>query len=330
MLGFGNDDSVGGAGINFKAEKAPVMWSTNSGQVDTGFNTSTEALQRQREFVNAINGANGIGNQQAVFQQLQGVANGTGPNPAQAALANATGQNVSNQAALMASARGAGANPALIARQAAMQGAGIQQNAAGQAAALQAQQQLAAMGQLGGIAGQQVAQQAGAIQGFNQNAQGLHQNVLGAMGAMNSANVANSSQANAANAGIAKEVGGQQADLFRGALEKVGSAAQSMAGGGAAPMASGGEVAGPRSRVGQHFKGLPAPTANVGDALKSGGAVPGKPKVAGDSVKNDTVNARLSPGEIVIPRSIAQGPDAGDKARAFVEAVLAQQGMRRK
>lgn len=65
--------------------------------------------------------------------------------------------------------------------------------------------------------------------------------------------------------------------------------------------------------------------------LKSGGGVGGKPKVKGDSVKNDTVPAMLSPGEIVIPRSIAQGPDAPDKAAAFVAAILAKNGgMRRK
>lgn len=38
---------------------------------------------------------------------------------------------------------------------------------------------------------------------------------------------------------------------------------------------------------------------------RSGGKVPGKSKVKGDSPKNDIVPARLSPGEIVLPRSIA-------------------------
>jgi len=32
--------------------------------------------------------------------------------------------------------------------------------------------------------------------------------------------------------------------------------------------------------------------------------VPGKPKVSGDSEKNDTVPMRLSPGEAVLPRSL--------------------------
>lgn len=38
---------------------------------------------------------------------------------------------------------------------------------------------------------------------------------------------------------------------------------------------------------------------------KEGGEVPGKAKVKGDSPKNDTVTAKLSPGEVVIPRSAA-------------------------
>lgn len=47
-----------------------------------------------------------------------------------------------------------------------------------------------------------------------------------------------------------------------------------------------------------------------------GGQVPGKAKVQGDSPKNDVVNAKLSPGEIVIPRSIAHDPK---KAAKFIE-----------
>lgn len=50
--------------------------------------------------------------------------------------------------------------------------------------------------------------------------------------------------------------------------------------------------------------------------MKLGGHVPGKAKVAGDSEMNDTVDAKLSPGEIVIPRSIANDPNA---AREFVK-----------
>ena len=52
-----------------------------------------------------------------------------------------------------------------------------------------------------------------------------------------------------------------------------------------------------------------------------GGPVPGKARTFGDDEANDTVPAMLSPGEIVIPRSIAQRPDAASAAADFVAAV---------
>lgn len=46
---------------------------------------------------------------------------------------------------------------------------------------------------------------------------------------------------------------------------------------------------------------------------KDGGEVPGKAKVEGDSPKNDTVDAKLSPGEVVAPRSAMQDDEEFDK-----------------
>lgn len=43
-----------------------------------------------------------------------------------------------------------------------------------------------------------------------------------------------------------------------------------------------------------------------GICLTGGGTVPGKARVSGDSLRNDTVPARLSPGEAVIPRTTVQ------------------------
>lgn len=54
--------------------------------------------------------------------------------------------------------------------------------------------------------------------------------------------------------------------------------------------------------------------------------VPGKAKVKGDSKENDTVPAKLSPGEIIIPRSVAMSPNAPELAAKFVAAVKAKQG----
>jgi hypothetical protein len=64
-------------------------------------------------------------------------------------------------------------------------------------------------------------------------------------------------------------------------------------------------------------------------AAKSGGKVPGKSKVKDDSLKNDTVPAMLSAGEIVIPRHITMHPDAPEKAAAFVRAILAKKGLKK-
>jgi len=90
------------------------------------------------------------GQQQGTADQLQGIVQGTGPNPAMAALNQRTGENVANQAALMAGQRGAGANVGMMARQAAQQGGNLQQQAVGQGATMQAQQSLNALGQIGG------------------------------------------------------------------------------------------------------------------------------------------------------------------------------------
>jgi hypothetical protein len=61
-------------------------------------------------------------------------------------------------------------------------------------------------------------------------------------------------------------------------------------------------------------------------AAKSGGSVPGKAKVAGDSYANDTVPAILSPGEVVIPRHIMQGKNPAADAAKFVAAIMAKNG----
>lgn len=53
--------------------------------------------------------------------------------------------------------------------------------------------------------------------------------------------------------------------------------------------------------------------------MARGGPVPGHAKVAGNSLKNDVVPAVLSPGEVVLPRSVTQAPDAAAKAAEFVE-----------
>lgn len=59
-------------------------------------------------------------------------------------------------------------------------------------------------------------------------------------------------------------------------------------------------------------------------AFSEGGSVPGEPKVFGDSSVNDTVPAKLTPLEIVLPLSVTMRPDAPEAAAAFVAAVKAR------
>jgi hypothetical protein len=60
----------------------------------------------------------------------------------------------------------------------------------------------------------------------------------------------------------------------------------------------------------------------IGSLFSKGGVVPGQPVVKGDSPKNDIVPAQLSPGEIVIPRSVVQGGREG--MMEFLEQKLAE------
>lgn len=440
---FGAGPSGDTNGLNFQARGTNILQPTTEGQATGAYDQSQQALQQQQAFLQALQAQNGIQNQSSVFNQMQGVENGTGPNPAQAMLSQATGNNIASTAALIAGQRGASANPALIARQAAMQGANLNQQAAGQGASMQAQQSLAALGQLGGMANQQVANQAAATQGYNQAAQSEQQNLLNAIQGQNNANVSMQGNLNSANAGVSESlipVQNKNIGTLTKALPMVGS--MMAHGGEVKKMADGGDVmpssSGPQSFVGQHFalfgsapssmssaagpqiQGAPQPgvvaepqdssggkpsmpggggqsvggnplsggmptdlfggadasgvmaggpmdaigggagaaaggaeagglmaeaaplvmLANKGGAIPKkpvngeklaakGKEVPGKAKVKGDSLKNDIVDAKLSPGEIVIPRSIAQGPNAPAQAAAFVQAILAKKGIRR-
>lgn len=56
--------------------------------------------------------------------------------------------------------------------------------------------------------------------------------------------------------------------------------------------------------------------------LNSGGRIEGEAKHDGDHPENDTVQAHLSPGEIVIPRSFAKHPEA---AKAFIESLFSKE-----
>lgn len=269
------------------------------------------AIQRQR--------ANEIYAQQKTLAEALGAqARGEGPNPALAQLQMATGQNVGNQMAMAAGARGANLNPALAARQAMLAGGNIQQQAAGQGAVMQAQQQLAAQnayaGQLQGMQGM----------AFNQAGQNLSA-ILGQDQARMGIENANAAARNALVGGVLNSVAGAATMGLAGGGTKPG-AKKDLLGGGPTP----GE--GPTSNIGAHGGqlqsrgGFVTPYKDGGQvpfplALVSGGKVPGKAQKEGDSLQNDIQPALLSPGEIVIPRSIALHKDAPEKAKSFVEQI---------
>jgi hypothetical protein len=446
MLGIG--PNAGQQGLAFSPGAANQQQPTTSAQAGTAYNQAQSGIAGQQSFLNALQGQNGIANQSSVFNQLQGVANGTGPNPAQAQLAQATGANTANQAALMAGQRGAGANVGLMARQAAQQGGANQQAAAGQAATLQANQSLGALGQLSGIAGQQVGQQAaatGAVTNATQNEQGT---LLNAIQGQNATNVQMQSNQNNVSGQLANTGAQQQGQLIGGTINGV-SGALGLASGGMIPHYANGTpdatvssipdvtqappapTGGPKSNLGKGMaamgksmapagtggaysagqgiggaigKGLvalfgsnaptpgitatgqaapsdtPQPSYSAQPAAASGMSastsgitstapfgmenmarggkvpamvspgegylppqavdqvargkaplqvaqkIPGKAKVKGDSLKNDTVPKTLEEGGIVLPRSVMESKHPHWEAHKFVSAIMAKQG----
>lgn len=194
-------------GLNneFQAGSANIQAGTNAAQLNNAYTQTQGALGQQQGVVNQLQPGigQGVASQGTLTGMLTNQAQGNGPNPAQAALNQATGRNVANQAALMAGQRGAGANVGMIARQNAQQGAATQQEAAGQSATLQAQQQLAAEQNLQNLAATQVGQGTGAVTTLNQAGQN-EQNILqGANTAFNNAGVGMQSNLNNVNSQVA-------------------------------------------------------------------------------------------------------------------------------
>lgn len=226
----------------WQATQAQLIDPVSAAQAQNAYGQTQNALQQQQSLARVLAQQGGAQNQSQVFgqeqqlaQALQNQANGNGPNPAQQALANATGANVANQAALMAGQRGASGNAGLIARQAAQQGAGIQQNAVGQSAVLQAQQQLAAQQQLQAqqaqmaqLAGQQVNQQANAVTGYNEAAQNQQAQLLNAIGQQNNARVASQANANSGNAALAQQNAQTQQATVGGLINQGAGAAMKL------------------------------------------------------------------------------------------------------
>jgi hypothetical protein len=322
MFGGGPNNS------RFEAQSAPIINPVTGEQ-------STQSLNQNNELINAIQAQGGIGNQSDVYNRLKMIAEGNGPNPAQTMLNAETGKNIAAQGALMAGQRGASVNPALIARMAARRGAELQQNAVGQGATLQANQSLGALQGMGNIAGQQVGNQI-------QTTQSQRDALLGAINNSNMANVANTGNMNTTNQKMA-EVNAKSGEKgVGGLLSSLGTIAATLGTGGAAaaiPAAAGiagGIAAGNQAHGGLITKPLPPhlqATANIyhsgGEVMdmNPGGKVPGQAPYPGDTEKNDTQPALLTPGEVVIPKSIMESKDPVRGAAQFVAKLQKEKGM---
>jgi hypothetical protein len=60
--------------------------------------------------------------------------------------------------------------------------------------------------------------------------------------------------------------------------------------------------------------------------MQAGGMVPGRALYHGNNKKNDSVTAKLSPGEVVIPRSVMESHDPASGAKEFVKGIIQQKG----
>lgn len=325
-----------GATNNFKPQDA-----------SSGANLSLQQGQQQDVY----------GQQQALASQLLAQTQGQGPGQQ---LINAqSGNNQAAMAATEAGVRGASANPALIARNAAIQGQqGNAQNLNAQAA-LQLQSQGALGQQQAQMAGQTLQGQSidqGAIASLNnvgagvagQNAQtnrgvagGLIGGLAGVLGLNQGGEVPKYSSGGPI-MGI-QQYGGSGIPNYGGDTggggSPLGAALSKMIGSigafGTSPQAppnpyeGSGFSADQMGQMSDRYQAVEAgglPMEALAAPMRAGGKVPGKASVKGDSEKNDVVPAMLSPGEEVIPRSIAQGPNAPQKAAEFIRHLRARKG----
>lgn len=277
LLGLGGGQS--GTGINpavasgGMAGTSGIINPVDQGQTAAAYTGTQNSMQAQNALLAAMQGQNGLGLQSQAAQGYSNLANGVGPNPAQAQLAQNTAANVAQIGAQMAGQRGAGGNVGLMARQVGQQGAATQQNAVGQAATLQAQQQVQGLQGLAGqgntIAGQQIGQ-TNANTGSQQAEQA---NLINAITGQNNTNVSQASNINNANAGLANtQLQGQQG-MIGGLMNTIGGGASNMMG------AHGGQVrryedGGEVETGGGADIGSPSFASDAGASALSGGIGP--------------------------------------------------------
>lgn len=235
----------------------------------------------------------------ALYNQYQQMAAGQGPSLAQGQLQQATDQNIRQAMALGQAQQGQGLGYASALRNIADQGAAARQQMAGQSALIRNQEQMQALGAMGGLGGQMMGG-------------GLQASGMGMQGQQFGASLEANRQAAEA---------GNRRQFFGGILNAAGGLL-GLGGGGGQPQVGGNGGGGWGGPTGYGIPGMAY--GGMVPSYACGGEAPGKMARGGpvDSEKNDTVPAMLSPGEIVIPRSVTLAPDAPERAAAFVAAIM--------
>lgn len=243
----------------------------------------------ERETFGALGASRGVGEEQAALADaLRAQAEGRGLSLAQMQYRQALEASQAAAASQLASARGL--TPAQAQRLMLTQQAGARAGAAAQSAQLRLQEQQAAQAALGNLLGQRRQQE---LLG-GQLAAGLY----GTAGSLGTQQAISQAELNQRAAQAAMGAGQSQQEIEQrrsGALAGAGATAASAL-----------------------FTGM---KARGGESARE---VPGKAKFKGDTRSNDTVPALLSPGEIVLPRTVAQAEDAPEKAKKFVDAIKKQ------
>jgi len=155
-------EAVGGA-LGFDTRSGPEKDAARLKAANAGISTDPSLFQlpggaqRSQNLTNyagqaGLRGSDFRGGQQDLLKQLQAQSRGQGPSLAAMQAQQAGNQGLMAQRAMAASA--APGQQGLAARQAAQQGANITGSIAGQSAMGRAQEQLGALGQLGGALGQ--------------------------------------------------------------------------------------------------------------------------------------------------------------------------------
>lgn len=255
-----------------------------------GFTDEQIAAAKNRQ--NFTNQAN-----QALITQLQGQTTGAAPSLAQAQLKSMQDRGLAQTLAVAASQRGG--NPALQARNLAMQQAAAGRANASQGAILGLQERQAAQALLANqlTAGQGQADNlaTGSIgQGFGQ--ENTAKQLMGQY----------ESQRFAADTARQNAIHAQQGNILGSVLGAAGTVVGGMYGGPAG------------AAIGRKVGGAVGGAAGKYD----GGLIEGKEVVEGDHPANDIVDIKVSPGELVIPKSVVeQGHHA---VSSFAEAIMKQ------